>query len=174
MSDTTLILELLHKQDEKRDLQVKGIQKSMDAGFNTLGADMREMKDENKIRNGRTESLEGDVERVEKETWVPRWMHNHPGKTAPALLLAPRWVAAAVWALVLYTLLQIVGAAMQVRGFSRVSYLAHLGGLVAGLTAAGVAYFRHQQDKKLALSDTTHRALKSESVVKSISRGRRS
>ena len=79
----------------------------------------------------------------------------------------------AVWALVLYTVLQIVGAAMQVRGFSRVSYLAHLGGLVVGLAAAGIAYLRRKQTRKFALSDDKSPALKRDGIVQSIGRGRR-
>lgn len=47
-----------------------------------------------------------------------------------------RWVSMpAILALVLYSLLQIVGVWMQVSGISGVSYLGHLGGLVVGLVA---------------------------------------
>ncbi len=48
-----------------------------------------------------------------------------------------RWVRiSAVWALVLYSALQLFGAYSQVQGFSGVSYLAHIGGLAVGITAA--------------------------------------
>lgn len=45
----------------------------------------------------------------------------------------------AVWALVLYILLQAVGAWKQIGGLSHVSALAHLGGLAVGLTVGGAA-----------------------------------
>ena len=41
----------------------------------------------------------------------------------------------AIWALVLYTGLQLLGAWMQLEGFSNVSCLAHLGGLAVGVVA---------------------------------------
>jgi membrane associated rhomboid family serine protease len=48
-----------------------------------------------------------------------------------------RWLhVRAIWALVLYMGLQAIGAYLQVRGFSAVSYVAHLGGLGVGVTAA--------------------------------------
>ena len=74
MSELKLILDLMHSQDEKREIQVKGIQKAMDAGFNTLGDEMRSMKELDKVRNGRIEGLEDDVDQIERDIWVPRWM----------------------------------------------------------------------------------------------------
>ena len=51
-----------------------------------------------------------------------------------------RWLLMPAWgALILYILVQIFGAAMQIRGFSRVSYLGHLGGLAFGVGAGVVA-----------------------------------
>jgi membrane associated rhomboid family serine protease len=48
-----------------------------------------------------------------------------------------RWIRmSAAVALVLYLLMQLFGAYMQINGFGGVSYLGHLGGLVVGLTAA--------------------------------------
>ena len=48
-----------------------------------------------------------------------------------------RWVRIrAIWALVIYVLLQILGSWQQVAGYSHVSSLAHLGGLAIGVCAA--------------------------------------
>jgi len=48
-----------------------------------------------------------------------------------------RWLRlGALWMLVLYALLQLLGAHRQVEGLSNVSYLAHLGGLAAGAVVA--------------------------------------
>jgi len=74
MSDTQIIIELLHTQDEKRELQIKGIQKNMDAGFDTLAGDMNKMVKADEKRNGK-------IERMEKETVVVRWFQRNPGKT---------------------------------------------------------------------------------------------
>ncbi len=48
-----------------------------------------------------------------------------------------RWFTIrAIWALVLYFMLQLVGAYFQINGFGNVSYLGHLGGLIVGVAAA--------------------------------------
>ena len=48
-----------------------------------------------------------------------------------------RWFhMSAIGALVLYVLVQLFGAYMQIQGFGSVSYLGHLGGLVVGMAAA--------------------------------------
>jgi len=48
-----------------------------------------------------------------------------------------RWFTIpAIWALVLYFLMQLLGAYVQIKGFGGVSYLGHLGGLVVGVAAA--------------------------------------
>jgi membrane associated rhomboid family serine protease len=41
----------------------------------------------------------------------------------------------AIWALVLFIVLQMFGAMEQLKGYSQVSYLAHLGGLAVGVVA---------------------------------------
>ena len=51
-----------------------------------------------------------------------------------------RWLLVPAWgALILYMLLQIFGAAMQINGFSRVSYLGHIGGLTVGVAVGAAA-----------------------------------
>ena len=54
----------------------------------------------------------------------------------------------AVWALVIYTGLQLVGAYAQIQGFGGVSYLGHLGGLVVGLI--GGFLYRDLQARRTA------------------------
>lgn len=57
----------------------------------------------------------------------------------------------AVWALVLYMLMQIVGSYFQLQGFGGVAYLAHAGGLVVGI-CAGLTY-RHGRGPSAGLAD---------------------
>ena len=83
MSDTELIIKLLQEQDDKRDLQIKGIQKSMDAGFDTIA-------DADRKRNGR-------IEMLECETRVVRWFERNPIKT---LIIAAVFVSAVIIAFV--------------------------------------------------------------------------
>lgn len=53
-----------------------------------------------------------------------------------------RWLRIrAIWALVIYGLLQLWGSWQQVGGFGNVSYLAHLGGLGVGVAAALIVRF---------------------------------
>jgi len=60
-----------------------------------------------------------------------------------------RWLRiSAVWALVLYLLLQLFGAWAQINGFGDVSYLGHLGGLVVGI-CAGLLYKARQKREAL-------------------------
>ena len=83
MIETQLIIKLLQEQDDKRDLQIKGIQKAMDAGFNTIA-------DADRKRNGRIGTLEC-------ETKVVRWFERNPIKT---LIIAAVFVSAVIMAFV--------------------------------------------------------------------------
>ncbi|HOD84764.1 MAG: Rhomboid family protein [Planctomycetes bacterium ADurb.Bin126] len=56
----------------------------------------------------------------------------------------------AVWALVLFVLLQLLGAWQQIGGFSHVSALAHLGGLIVGVVVGVVARSVQRQDSPIA------------------------
>jgi membrane associated rhomboid family serine protease len=58
----------------------------------------------------------------------------------------------AVWALVLFILLQVIGASLQVRGFGGVAYLAHAGGLMVGI-GVGLAY-RYRPKPTAGLAST--------------------
>jgi len=79
-----LIIKLIEEQDEKRAIQIKGIQKAMDAGFTTLSDKMGEIVEQNKVRNHR-------IECVENETRVVRWFHKNPVK---AVIIAVAFVFA--------------------------------------------------------------------------------
>ncbi len=54
-------------------------------------------------------------------------------------------------ALGLFVALQILGAAFQVKGFSNVSYLAHIGGLVIGMGAGAGMYMARSRSRTVAL-----------------------
>jgi len=95
MSDT--IIALLKEQDEKRGIQIKGIQKAMDAGFNTQADAMNKMIKADEKRNGR-------IDELEKDTIVVRWFQRNPGKTVIiaalfglALFFAFHFVNLEVW-----------------------------------------------------------------------------
>ena len=52
-----------------------------------------------------------------------------------------KWMLLPAWgALVLFAILQILGSALQIQGFSRVSYLGHLGGLAVGAAVGALTY----------------------------------
>lgn len=64
-----------------------------------------------------------------------------------------RWISMpAIVALVLFSLLQIVGAWLQISGISSVSYLGHLGGLLVGLAAV---WLYKARQKRQGLAATT-------------------
>ena len=64
-----------------------------------------------------------------------------------------RWISMpAIVALVLYSLLQILGAWLQISGISSVSYLGHLGGLLVGLVAV---WLYKARQKRQAVAATT-------------------
>jgi len=66
-----------------------------------------------------------------------------------------RWLRiSAVGALVFYMLIQVAGAYFQIRGFAGVSYLAHLGGMGAGLCAACLDKAWRKSDKAAFSSAT--------------------
>lgn len=63
-----------------------------------------------------------------------------------------RWVRmSAVTALVLFVLLQFIGAALQLGGFSNVSALGHLGGLAVGVAAGVWTHLSNRQNRIAAL-----------------------
>jgi membrane associated rhomboid family serine protease len=62
-----------------------------------------------------------------------------------------RWISMpAIVALVFYSLLQIVGAWLQISGISNVSYLGHLGGLLVGLVAVWLYKTRQKRQAPTA------------------------
>jgi len=62
-----------------------------------------------------------------------------------------RWFRiSAAWALVLYLLLQLIGAYFQIKGFGHVSYLGHLGGLIVGIAVAFLHKYLAKRDVELA------------------------
>jgi membrane associated rhomboid family serine protease len=67
-----------------------------------------------------------------------------------------RWIRIPAWgALILLILLQLVMALLQVKGFSTVSALGHLGGLVVGVAAAAAVYLGHMRARSILLANRT-------------------
>ncbi len=60
----------------------------------------------------------------------------------------------ALFAFVLFVLVQGIGAALQVQGFSGVSYLGHLGGLAVGTITGVTLYFLRARTRTIALGGT--------------------
>ena len=67
-----------------------------------------------------------------------------------------RWFRIPAWsALILFILLQLVGAGLQVHGFSDVSALGHLGGLAVGIAAAAAVHFSRARARAVLLANRT-------------------
>lgn len=60
-----LIIKLIEEQDNKRDLQISGVQKNLDAGFDLLAKEMNKISEQKAIQNGRVDKLE-NITRVNK------------------------------------------------------------------------------------------------------------
>lgn len=70
-AETQLILQILKEQKEINKIQIKSLQEHMNAGFDTLAAEMREIKEAKKVQNGR-------VDKLEKVTWANRIIYSYP------------------------------------------------------------------------------------------------
>lgn len=79
--ETQLILKILDEHKESNDAQVRAIQTHMNAGFDTLASEMREIKQAKQIQNGR-------VEKLEKITWVNRFIYNNPKFSGLVLIIS--------------------------------------------------------------------------------------
>jgi membrane associated rhomboid family serine protease len=67
-----------------------------------------------------------------------------------------RWIRIPAWrALILFVLLQLGIAWLQVKGFGSVSALGHLGGLAVGIAAAVAVYLYHTRARSLLLANQT-------------------
>ena len=57
-NDHALIIKLIEGQDEKRAIQISGVQAAMDSGFDLLAKQMAAVAEQKKIQNGRVDKLE--------------------------------------------------------------------------------------------------------------------
>ena len=71
---TELILAFMKEHDQKRNAQIKGLHKNMEAGFDAFNIKLDAM---NKKQHEVAEAVKG----IKKDTTVWRWMHRNPKLT---------------------------------------------------------------------------------------------
>jgi phosphosulfolactate synthase (CoM biosynthesis protein A) len=74
MESSDLIIELLKEQKENQKEQIKSLHSVMDAGFDTLASELRDVKKAKVEQNGR-------VDKLEKTTQLLKIIARNPVKT---------------------------------------------------------------------------------------------
>ena len=76
-----LIIHLLREQDEKRNIQIKGLHKNMEGSFEAFNIKLDRLEDEIQAIARIDQRQQGDIKMLKKETSIWRWIQKNPKKS---------------------------------------------------------------------------------------------
>lgn len=77
-NDTDLIIAILREQDEKRSLQIKGLYKNMESGFEAFNIKLDHIKEGHQNMLLLIDSQGEEMEKLKKDTKFWRLIHKNP------------------------------------------------------------------------------------------------